>query len=75
MNQEKQQVCDRCGKKFMIKNVDQITIGNLPSRVHIKELGGTGVLSYLLCPTCTEHVKNFVGIFAKNTKRRNQNGN
>lgn len=73
--QEKLQVCDRCGKKFQIRTDGKVVIGNLPSRVSIKELGGKVPQSYLLCPTCTGHVKNFIGIFSKNTKKENKNGN
>lgn len=76
MAEERQQVCDRCGKKFKIPNdVKKVVVGTMPSRVSIKELGGKNALSYLLCPQCTEYVKNYIAIFAKNQKRRNQNGN
>ena len=53
--------CDRCGKKYKINNDDKrVIVGELPSRVSVKEFGAKQPRAYILCPNCTRFVINFI---------------
>lgn len=59
-NTETTRTCDRCGKKFKVNKDEKVVVGQVPSRVSIKEFGGKQPRSYILCPTCTGFVVHFI---------------